>query len=120
MNPLQSGTPSSSLAPQGYRNSTQSGTVQGTLNRSNVQQSNDDLLQAPVQGKLQVTTGGPSSAVLGASTGSNSSPTETTVSSSGSAFPSIALIVLIVSAAACVYFYRKFWQLSYSDIPNED
>ncbi len=118
MNPLQTGTPSSSLAPQGYRNSTQSGTVQGTLNRSNVQQSNDDLLQAPVSGKLKVVTGG-GNAVLGASTVADSTPVNIQKAQS-SGVPMSAVLLLIVSVVGAVYFFRRYLSLPSFNLAESD
>lgn len=111
MNALQSGTPASSLAPQGFKNSTQSGIVQGTLNHSNVQQATDDLLQAPIQGKLQVVTGGQQNVVLGATTTIASEPQNTTETASNAQI-TIALFALFISVVAFMYFYRRYRALA--------
>lgn len=117
MNPLQTGTPASSLSPQGYKNSSQEGTVQGTLNSSNVQSSNDDLLKVEVPGKLKVVTS--SNSVLGASTVADSSPVQSQAQSSG--VPMFAVLFLIISAVAAVYFFRRYMNLpSLAEVQEED
>lgn len=106
MNPVQTGTPSSQLAPQGYKNSSQTGTVQSTLNASNVQSSTDDALRVPAQGKLQVVVL-QTTPVLGINT---TTTTQTQITTKAD-FPTVAAALMVASAVLAVYFikrYRKF------------
>lgn len=117
MNPIQSGTPASSLAPQGYKNSSQEGTVQSTLGSSNVQSSNDDLLRSEVTGKLQVVTG--SDSVLGVSSVADSGVGSRSQAQDGGS-PVLALSLLMIFVLASVYFFRKFAKLSSLELENEN
>ncbi len=116
MNPLQSGTPASNLSPQNYKNSSQTGTVQGTISGSNVQQSNDDLLQTEITGKLKVVTGNSTNEVLGVATENSA-----VVKTNSSGVPMFAVLLLVISVVGAVYYFRKY--LSFPrilEVPEED
>lgn len=116
-NPIQYGTPASSLAPQGYKNSSQEGSVQSTLDSSSVQSSNDDLLRSEVTGKLQVVTSG--NPVLGASSVADSSVGSRSQTQNGGT-PVLAISLLMIFVLASVYFFRKFAKLSSLEPENEN
>jgi hypothetical protein len=108
MSNLQGGITSSQLTPQSYRNSSQNSGFQDTFNSQNSSSEASQvlLLVAPTSTKLQV-SGGQNRAVLGTSRTSTAQNTATTVRSSGNYVPA-ALVVLVISVALVVYFFRKY------------
>jgi hypothetical protein len=111
MNILQSGTPSSQLEPQSYKNTSQNSAFQDTYNVSGVNQSSSlyqsvNTLQS--SGNLRVKSG-QSQAVLGASApASTALPQNATVAQKTSGSLTIALTILVISAILTVFFIRKF------------
>ena len=112
MSSLQSGINSSQLTPQAFKNSTQSGTVQGTLNRSLLEQSSGNYLkiEAPAGSQLKVTESiNGTQTTLGVSSvspGANQAPV--TSQSDGGINPIIFILFVIMGVLAyMLYRLRK-------------
>jgi cobalamin biosynthesis Mg chelatase CobN len=106
MNPLQTGTPASEITPQNYKNSSQTGTVQGTLNSSQVQSTNNQLLKTETTSELKVVTGAQSQLVLGTTSDAVTVPQNQ--GKTGGSVTFLVVFLLVVSAAATIYFFRNF------------
>lgn len=111
MNGLQSGTPASSLSPQNFKNSNQSGTLQGSQSISGVQQqaAASSLTITDTNYQLQVVEGGQNSNVLGVSAADQFSSTvqPTAIETRNTnIFP--ALLILAGSLALAIFFYKKY------------
>jgi hypothetical protein len=108
VNPLQSGTPASAITPQGYKNSTQTGSFQGGISGSDLLESNSSSYTLQVNASQPLTVeASDSNQVLGVSQVASTNSNTTTSSNSGlGIFPS--LIILVVSAFLAVYFIKKY------------
>lgn len=104
MNPLQTGTPSSQLEPQGFQNSAQKSDFQDTLSSSNVQQSSSSVLQVPASGTLQVVSAPPNNSVLGT--------TSTAQATTGSGVSGLAVFLVIASAVVAAAFFLRYKRLT--------
>jgi hypothetical protein len=107
MTNLQGGITSSQLTPQAFKNSNQNTGFQETFNSQNsdVTTNTSLLYVAPSAGALKVDTGSDSE-VLGVSTASSTQIQP--ITEPGSNYASVAIIVLLISAAMTTYFFRKF------------
>ena len=109
MNELQSGTPSSQLVPQSFRNSTQTGRVQNSENTSIQQPTKSITILNSGSGiSLKVDDGNSSLRVLGVSNASGSQSQQTVVVTDNPNYSGVALLILVVSAAMFIYFLKKF------------
>lgn len=120
MNILQSGTPSSQLSPQSFKNSSQNSSFQSSADVQQSTQLNQSVntLQ-PVAG-LQVTDG-QNTGVLGVSKQNDLATTTLSepavVSSSGSFMPA-AFVILFVALALSIFFYNRYRRLQL--LPSEE
>jgi hypothetical protein len=124
MNNLQSGTPSSQLAPQAYKNSSQSGSVQNTNSNLIIQDSSGSATSLnSLSGsiKLQVNDGNQQLSVIGPPLQKSSNESvlsAQTIKDGGLSTPLFALLAIVVvfSIFLTVYFYQKYRRLS---VPEE-
>ena len=121
MNGLQSGTSASSLSPQAFKNSSQSGTLQGSQSVSGVQQQagTTSLTATSASYTLQVVDNGQSSFVLGVAKASQSTTNDqptTAETQTTNIFP--ALLILVGSLALAIFFYKKY--VFYSRKENDE
>jgi hypothetical protein len=116
MNNLQSGTPSSQLAPQAYKNSSQDTNFQDTYSGSDIQQSGSasySINNLQTSTTLRVVDGGKNSGALGVSTTSFGPQTQSSTSvQKSNSFVPFALTILVVSLVLAVYYYKRYRSLS--------
>lgn len=114
MNGLQSGSPAILLAPQSYKNSSQTTSYQDTVSGSDIQQSSSDSYSVNTlkPTTLKVVDSGTNSAVLGTSSTSVAQTTQNVTTQSNGGSVMFGVIFLAVSLVLAVYFVLKFKKLA--------
>lgn len=113
MNPLQSGTPASELAPQSYKNSSQNPSFQDTFNIQNSSNVTGQTLfrATPSSTTLKVETG-QNKSVLGTSSTAVAQTTQNVTNQSNGGSVMFGMLFLLVSLVLAVYFVLKFKKLA--------
>jgi len=117
MDGLQSGSPASSLSPQNFKNSNQTGSLQGSQSITQVygQAQAATLTSVSENYQLQVVTSGQNN-VLGVSgtlQASSSAQAQVTATQQPNIFP--ILTVMIISVILGIFFFKKYRQSNQKD-----